>query len=98
MAETKAEEKLEGVFTNVMGPFRVEPLSGFRFCVVFADQYTNLAFVDLLKAKCESVACLKKIVLSVGTAKKLRQDYAKQFLAEQSSLLSNLQRRHNRMC
>ena len=39
VAETQAEEKLERVFTDVMGPFRVESLSGFRFCIVFADQY-----------------------------------------------------------
>ena len=38
MAETQAEEKLERVFTEVMGTFRVESLSGFRFCIVFADQ------------------------------------------------------------
>ena len=31
VAETQAEEKLERVFTDVMGPFRVESLSGFRF-------------------------------------------------------------------
>ena len=41
-AETQAEEKLERVFTDVMGPFRVESLSGFRFRIVFADQYTNV--------------------------------------------------------
>ena len=31
MAETQAKEKPERVFTDVMGPFRVESLSGFRF-------------------------------------------------------------------
>ena len=41
VAETQAEEKLERVFTDVMGHFRVKSLSGFRFCVVFADQYTK---------------------------------------------------------
>ena len=46
VAETQAEEKLERVFTDVMGPFRVESLSGFRFCIVFADQYTKFVFVD----------------------------------------------------
>ena len=83
VAETKAEEKLERVFTDVMGPFRVESLSGFRFCIVFADQYTKFVFVDLLKAKSEALASLKKFVLSVGTPKKLRQDNAKEFLSEQ---------------
>ena len=34
---TQAEEKLERVFTDVRGPFGVEPLSGFQFCLVFAD-------------------------------------------------------------
>ena len=81
VAETKAEEKLEMVFTGAMGPFRVESLSAFRFCIVFADQYTKFVFVDLLKAKSEALASLKKFVLSVGTPKKLRQDNAKEFLS-----------------
>ena len=39
--------------------------------------------MDLLKAKSEALASLKKFVLSVGTPKKLRQDNAKEFLSEQ---------------
>ena len=81
VAETQAEEKLERVFTDVMGPFRAVSLSGFRFWIVFADQYTKFVFVDLLKAKSEALASLKKFVLSVGTPKKLRQDNAKEFLS-----------------
>ena len=83
VAETPSEEKLERVFTDVMGPFRVDSLSGFRFCIVFAGQYTKFVFVNLLKAKSEAQASLKKFVLSVGTPKKLRQDNAKEFLSEQ---------------
>ena len=83
VAKTQAEETLERVFTDVMGPFRVESLSGFRFCIVFADQYTKFVFVDLLKAKSEALASLKKFVLSVGTPKKLKQDNVKEFLSEQ---------------
>ena len=63
VAEAQAEEKLERVFTDVMGLFRVESLSGFRFCIVFADQYTKFVFVDLLKAKSEALASLKKFDL-----------------------------------
>ena len=65
VAETQAEEKLERVFIEVMGTFRVEALSGLRFCIVFPDQYTKLVYVDLLKAGSESLASLKKIVFSV---------------------------------
>ena len=83
MAETQAEEMLGRVFTDVMGPFRVESLSGFRFCIVFADQYTQFVFVDLLEAKSEALASLKKFVFSVGTPEKLRQDNAKELLSEQ---------------
>ena len=82
LAETRAEEKLERVFIDVVGLFRVEP-SGFWFCIVFADQYTEFLFVDLLKAKSESLASLKKIVFSVGTPKKVRQHNAKGILSEQ---------------
>ena len=32
-----AEEKLKRAFTEVMGLFRVESMSRFRFCIVFAD-------------------------------------------------------------
>ena len=83
VAETQSEEKLDRVFTDVMGPFRVESLSGFQFCIVFADQYTKFVFVDLLKAEGEAMSSLKKIVFSVGKPKKLRQDNAKEFLSEQ---------------
>ena len=83
VAETQAEEKLERVITDVMGPFRVESLSGFRVCIVFADQYTTFVFADLLKAKSEALVSLKKFVLSVGTPKKLRQNNAKEFLSDQ---------------
>ena len=83
VAENQAEEKLKRVFTDVMGPFRVESLSGFWFCIVFADQYTKFVFVKLLKVKSETLASLKKFVVSVGTPKKLRRDNAKEFLSEQ---------------
>ena len=82
VADPKAEEKLEGVFTDVTGPFRVESTSGFRYCIVFADHYTKFVFVDLLKAESEALASLKNFVLSVVTPKKLTQDNAKEFLSE----------------
>ena len=83
VTEIQAEEKLERAFRDVMGPFTVMSLSGFRFCIVFADQYTKFVFVDLPKSKSEALASLKKFVLRVGTPKKLRQDNAKEFLSEQ---------------
>ena len=76
VAETQAENKLERVFTDVMGPFRVESLSG------FADQDTKFVFVELFKAKSEALTRLKKFVLSARTRKKLRQDNAKEILSE----------------
>ena len=83
VAETEAEEELERLFTDVMVPLRVESLSGFQLCIVFADQYTKFVFVDLLKAKSEALASLKKFVLNVGTSKKLRQNNTKEFFSEQ---------------
>ena len=67
----------------MMGSFRVESLTGFQFCIVFAAQYTKFVFVDLHKAKSEALYHLKKFALSVGTTRKLRQDNAKEFLSEQ---------------
>ena len=83
MTETQAEEKLGRVFTDVMGPFRLESLSRFLLCIMFADQYTKFVFFDLVKAKSEALIRLKKFVLSVGTSKKLRQENAKEFLSDQ---------------
>ena len=86
VTETQAAEKLERVFTDVMGLFRVESLLGFPFCIVFAEQYTKFVFVDLLKAKNEALANRKKFVLSVGTPMKLRQHNSKQTLSEHFKL------------
>ena len=61
VAETQAEEKLERELTDVMGPFRLESMSEFRFYIVFADQYTKFVFVDLLKAKSKALVNLKKL-------------------------------------
>ena len=82
VAGTQAEEKLEMLFTDVMGTFREESLPVFRFCILFADQYRKFVFVDLLRAKSEALASLKKFVLNLGTPKKLRQDNAKEFLSD----------------
>ena len=65
-----------------MWTFTVESLLGFRFCLVFTDQYTKFVFVDLLKAKSEALASPMKFVISVGTPKKLRQDDAKEFISK----------------
>ena len=83
VAETQAEEKLERVFTDVMGRFRVESLSGSGSVLCLQTSTRQFVFVDLIKAKSEAPASLKKFVLSVGTPKKLKQDNAKEFLSEQ---------------
>ena len=43
----------------------------------------KVCVLELLKAKSEALASLKKFVHSVGTHKKMRQDNAKEFLSEQ---------------
>ena len=45
VAETQAEDKLERVFTDMMGPFRVGSHSGFHFSIVFADKYRKFVFL-----------------------------------------------------
>ena len=73
VAETRSEEKLEMVFYCCDKPLIVESLSGFRICIVFADQYTRFLFLDSIKENQEAMAGLKHFVLSMVTLKKLRQ-------------------------
>ena len=68
---------------DVMGNFRAELPSEFRFCFVLADQNTKFVFVEFLKAKNEALASMKKFLLSVETRKKLRQNNTKELLPEQ---------------
>ena len=79
VAETRAEENLERVFTDVMSPFRVESLSGFQFFVVFAHQYIRFVFVDLLKAKNEALASLKKFFSVWGRPRNLDKTMQRSF-------------------
>ena len=69
-AETQPQEKHESVFTDIMGPFRVESLSRFRYCTVSADQCKKYVFVDMVRAKSEALTSLGKCDLSVVTPKK----------------------------
>ena len=80
---TQAKEKLERVSTDLMSPITVYSPSGFGFCNVFEDHHTKIAFADLLKAKIEVLASLKKFVQSVGTPKHLRQNCKNDFPREE---------------
>ena len=79
---TQAKEKLDRFSTDLMSSITVYSPSGFEFCSVFEDHHTKTAFADLLKAKTEVPASLKKFVLSVGTPKHLRQNCKNYFPRE----------------
>ena len=66
----------DGTFQN-----RVTISAYFLHCGCRAVNIT-FVFVDLLKTKSEAQASLSKIVFSLGTPKKLRQDNAKECLSE----------------
>ena len=51
-------------------PFRVESLPGFRFCIVFADQYTKFVFVHCLRQRVKHWPAWKNLFSVWGRPRK----------------------------
>ena len=68
-AASKASKKLERVYTNVMGPIEPASINGYRYAIIFIDEYTKYAVVKFMKFKSEALKKLKQYVAEEGVPK-----------------------------
>jgi hypothetical protein len=58
----RAQEPLELVHTDVLGPVEVQSLGGARYAIGFTDDYTRWRVVHPMKCKSESLDCLRRYI------------------------------------
>jgi hypothetical protein len=58
----RAQEPLELVHTDVLGPVEVQSLGGARYAIGFTDDYTRWRVVYPMKHKSESLDCLRRYI------------------------------------
>ncbi|EKU23372.1 retrovirus-related pol polyprotein from transposon tnt 1-94, partial [Nannochloropsis gaditana CCMP526] len=62
----RANEPLELLHTDVLGPIEVESLGGARYAIGFTDDYTRWRVVYPMKHKSESLDCLKRYLKDIS--------------------------------
>ena len=63
VSSQRAKEPLELVHTDVLGPISEPSLTGARFAIMFTDDKTRWRMVYPMKAKSESLNCLKQYAI-----------------------------------
>ena len=74
VSENKATQKLERVFTDVMGPVSPSSIGGNRYVISFIDEFSGFSVVKYMKNKHEALSNFKEYVAQYGTPKILRSD------------------------
>ena len=82
VVEAQAEEKLEKVFTDKMGPFRKNHCHCCQFGLYLQTSTRSFSMWTCFRQKVKQ-SSLKNFVLNIRIYKKPRQDKMKKFLAEQ---------------
>ena len=102
LSSSHASRPLELVHSDVHGPISVQTHSGFRYWVLFIDDYTRLWAVYLMRFKSQTFACFKQFKAyaenhfraKLGT---LREDKGGEYMSkefEEFCILHGIQRQH----
>ncbi len=80
--QSKAENPLELVYSDVLGPFEVASLSGSKYVVTFIDEYTKYAVVKYMSNKSQVLDKFKEYVAETGTPRRLRTDNGAEYTSK----------------
>ena len=56
---SNVKEKLQLVYTDICGPYRVASKSGYKYFISFIDEYSKMSWIYLLKNKSDAINALK---------------------------------------
>ena len=72
--ENKASKAGERVFTDVVGPMTPSSVDGFRYFVIFIDDYSSHACVKFMRHKNQALQKFKEYLAENGIPRILRSD------------------------
>ena len=82
----RSSKPLEMVHTDLAGPIQPIAKEGFRFAIVFVDDYSGAIFVYFLKQKCDAVKACEKFFADCapyGQVKCMRSDNGTEFTCKE---------------
>jgi transposase InsO family protein len=96
--DQKAKSKFELVHCDLSGPIAPVAREGFRYCLMFVDDYTGVNMIYFLKSKCDTIEGTKKFLSDIapyGKVKTLRSDNGTEFSGKAfESLMRDNQIKH----
>ena len=70
--DSRATEPFELVHTDLAGPITPTSKGGFRYCIVFTDDFTGTLFTYFLKQKSDSVKAVQKFLADISPLGKVK--------------------------
>ena len=74
MSDNKATQKLERVYSDVIGPISPSSIGGNRYAISFIDKFSGYAVVKFMKYKTQALQTFKEYIAQYGRPKILRTD------------------------
>ena len=74
VSDNKATQKLERVYSDVIGPVSPSSIGGNRYAISFIDEFSGNAIVKSMKYKTQALQTFKQYVAQYGRPKLLRTD------------------------
>ena len=74
VSDNKATQKLERVYSDVIGPVSPSSIGGNRYVISFIDEFSGYAVVKFMKYKTQALQTFKEYVAQYGRSKILRTD------------------------
>ena len=74
MSDNKANQKLERVYSDVIGPVSPSSIGGNRYAMCFINEFSGYAVVKFMKYKTQALQTFKEYVAQYGQPKFLRTD------------------------
>ena len=74
VSDNRATQKLEGVYSDVIGPVSPSSIGGNRYAISFIDDFSAYTVVKFMKYKMQALQTFKEYVAQYGRPKNLRTD------------------------
>ena len=74
VSDNKATQKLERVYSDVIGPVSPSSIGGNIYAISFIDEFSGYALVEFMKYKTQALQTFKVYVAQSGRPKILRTD------------------------
>ena len=80
MSDNKATQKLERVYSDVIGPVSPLSIDGNRYAISFIDEFSGYAVLTFMKYKTKALQTFKEYVAQDGRPKILRTDNGTEYI------------------